>query len=253
MEYDDKRIGDVFKDNHVNQISFHTCKSTLSKSCDLFPLSGSSQFFDSFKLKNSHKLLLEPPNFELLFTLVQQLDMINISNLKARILSRNIWEIIQILPTSTDILDRFDHLSLLYSENISTNDNFNHDDVPEFKSIFERIFPSHSNQKLIYSCHIVDNFRKAGKNSWPGIFIKTGGLQFLYKLFIANVEATKYRHEWTEWKQDCVSSLLQTIYQFATINYRDFESLRMEGDKSWYGCLTLLSVGLKINFCFVIQ
>lgn len=233
FEYDEKRIGDVFKDSHVNQISFHTCKNPLSKSCDLFTLSSSSEFFDSFKLQNSHKLLLEPHNFELLFILVQQLDMINISNLKARILSRNIWEIVQILPASTDILDRFDLLSQLYSESLSSEDDLNdHAETPQaFKHIFERIFPSNSNQKLIYSCHIVDNLRKAGKNGWPGVFTKTGGLQFLYNLFIVNVETTKYKHEWTEWKQDCVSTLLQTIYHFATSSYREFESLRYDCDK----------------------
>lgn len=209
FEFDEKRIGDVFKDNHVNQISFHTCKHTLSKTCDLFPLSNSNEFFNSFKLKNSRNLLLEPHNFDLLFTLVQQLDMINISNLKARILSRNIWEIIQMLPTSTEILDRFDQLSLQYAESLSRNENFHLDGAPEMNAILDRIFPSNSNQKLIYSCHIVEYFRKTGKNGWPGFFIKAGGLQFLYKLFIANVESIKYGREWTEWKQDCLSTLIQ--------------------------------------------
>lgn len=188
--------------------------------------------------------MLEPHNFELLFILVQQLDMINISNLKARILSRNIWEIVQILPASTDILDRFDLLSQLYSESLSSEDDLNdHAETPQaFKHIFERIFPSNSNQKLIYSCHIVDNLRKAGKNGWPGVFTKTGGLQFLYNLFIVNVETTKYKHEWTEWKQDCVSTLLQTIYHFATSSYREFESLRYDCDKMRYECYFLIFI-----------
>ena len=234
FEYDEKRLCEVgFKESHINHITFHTCKHTLSKTFDLFPLSISTEFFNSFKSKNSRNLLLESYNFELLFTLMQQLDMINIANLKARILSRNIWEIVQMLPTSSEILNRFDRLAIIYNEQVQRNENFQCEDVNEFETVFERIFPKNSNQKLIYSCQIVEYFRRSNKN-WPLIFIKSGGLNFLYKLFIEKVESIKYSREWTEWKQDCLVSLIQTIYQFAICVLNKNDNIKMDDDKAVY-------------------
>lgn len=214
----------------MNHVTFHTCKHTLSKTCDL---SISLDFFNAFKSKNSRNLLLEPYNFELLFTLMQQLDMINVANLKARILSRNIWEIVQMLPTSSEILSRFNRLENIFQEMSKQNENFNCDDINEFEVIFDKIFPSNSNQKLIYSCQIVEYFRR-NKKSWPIIFIKCGGLSFLYKLFTEKVETIKFSREWTEWKQDCFASLIQTIYQFAICNLGKNEHSKSDEDKLKY-------------------
>lgn len=173
---------------------------------------------------------------------MQQLDMINIANLKARILSRNIWEIVQMLPTSTEILSRFDRLSGVYIKESEKNENFQSDDICEFEAILDRIFPANSNQKLIYACQIVEYFRRTNRN-WPQIFIKSGGLQFLYKLFIEKVESIKYGREWTEWKQDCLASLLQTIYQFAICVLNKNDNLKVDEDKAWY----VISFIFKLN------
>lgn len=175
-------------------------------------------------------MLLESCNFELLFTLMQQLDMINIANLKARILSRNIWEIVQMLPTSSETLKRFDRVASIFKELAVQNENFQCEDVNEFSMLYDKIFPSNSNQKLIYSCQIVEYFRRNNKN-WPLIFIKSGGLNFIYKLFIEKVDSIKYSREWTEWKQDCLTSLIQTIYQFAICAIGRNDSSKMEDDK----------------------
>ncbi|KAJ6218179.1 hypothetical protein RDWZM_009336 [Blomia tropicalis] len=226
FEDDYKRLCEFdFKENVINQISFHTRKNSLTKSCDINPLSFSSEFLNAFKLKNSKTLLLESGSFELLFTLMQQLDMINITKLKARILSRNIWEIVQMLPTSAEILNRFKQLTTTYNKKYETFQL--NESVNEYEILYEKIFQSNSNQKLIYCCQLVDFFRRTNK-IWPQIFIDTGGLNFLFKLFIDKVDSIRYSREWTEWKQDCLASLVQTIYQFAIFNIENFRSLGEE-------------------------
>jgi len=199
----------------------------MSKTCELFP-SLSLDFDNSFNSRNSRNLLLEHYNFELLFTLMQQLDMINIANLKARILSRNIWEIVQMLPTSSETWNLFTDVTSKYNAPIQS-ENDQHKELREFAQLYDKIFPSNSNQKLIYSCQIVEYFRRTDKN-WPLNFIKSGGLNFLYKLFIEKVDAIKYNREWTEWKQDCLTSLIQTIYQFAICGIGTNDN-KMDDDK----------------------
>ncbi|CAG2184313.1 unnamed protein product, partial [Oppiella nova] len=50
-------------------------------------------------------LLLQPQNFEKLFTLMQQLGAHKTAiHIKAQVLSRRVWEIIQMLPTSPNLL-----------------------------------------------------------------------------------------------------------------------------------------------------
>src|SRR5699024_4138262 len=164
----------------------------------------------------------------------QQLDMINIANLKARILSRNIWVIVQMLPTSSEVLSRFDRLGTIYEEETRLNEDFQCEDVAEVEAIVDRIYHSDYNQKLIYSCQNVEHYRRSNKKNWPQIFIKSGAINYLYKLFIAKVESIKYSREWTEWKQDCLASLIQTIYQFAICALNKSDNIKIDDEKARY-------------------
>ena len=215
FEYDDKRLIDLgFKESQSSHITFNSYKHTLSKTLDILPLSLSNEFFDIFKEKNPKNLLLQSQNFELLFTLMQQLD--SIGNLKARILSRNIWEIVQMLPTSNEIYSNFKQLLSLSTENNET----------DLTDLFHKLFPFKTNQKLIYSCQIVEYLKKNNKQ-WPQTFIECGGLCFVYNLLIEEVESID--KDWTEWKQDCLSSLTQLVFQFAIYNFS-----KNDGDKTWF-------------------
>lgn len=222
FDWDDKRLLESgFKDVQLNSISFKICKQTLSKASN--NLSLSKEFFEEFKLKNPKNLLLERNNFELLFILMQQLEMINNSNLKAQILSRNIWEIILMLPTSYDLIQKFQMLQSNYIDSVDKKifeSNTINDDQEQFNKLYHDIFSSNSNQKLIYACHLVENYKKLNKH-WQYIFFETGGVKFLYKLFVDTVSSVKFKYEWTEWKQDCLATLLQVLFHFAIIKKED--------------------------------
>lgn len=214
-----------FKDTQSSHVTFNSYKQTLSKTLDILPLSLSNEFFDIFKVKNPKNLLLQTQNFDLLFTLMQQLD--SIGNLKSRILSRNIWEIVQMLPTSTEIYDNFKQL-LGHSLDVQQSSV----DL-QLENLFQKLFPLNSNQKLIYSCQIVDYLKKNNKQ-WPQIFIHCGGLKFVYELFIEEVDLIQ--RDWTEWKQDCLNSLIQILFQFAV-----YSMPKSEFDKTSEQCLPYIS------------
>lgn len=84
-------------------------------------------------------------------------------------MSRRVWEILSLLPTSPKLLQGFQHL-----------------DVP----LTELLDPS-SAQKLMYSLYIVESLSinhgkfSEDEESWVKLFIQHGGLKHLFDIFMS--------------------------------------------------------------------
>ncbi|RWS07088.1 hypothetical protein B4U79_12772 [Dinothrombium tinctorium] len=157
-------------------------------------------------------LLLQPVYFEQLFDLVQSLGSMKSSSTRVQVLSRRVWEIIHILPTSPDLLQCFQSISATNDENMSPSTA-----QQGVSKLFNSLLSPSSPQKLIYSLQIVEwlqNTSKNEENGWSQKFINSGGLQHLFEIFVSGVLQQGESDSWNEWKQDCLASLLQLIYQF---------------------------------------
>ncbi|KAL0270091.1 UNVERIFIED_CONTAM: hypothetical protein PYX00_007611 [Menopon gallinae] len=162
-------------------------------------------------------LLLQPLYFEQLFQLMQTLSAMKtpvkgshqIPHTKAQVLSRRIWDILTLLPTSPKLLQGFQSLE-------SSNE----------VKLQELLDPS-SPQKLMYSLYIVESLCRpaAGKkqkvlsqgernaettNSWTETFVQQGGLRHLFDIFMSGA---LQRGDGSEWQQDCLATLLKLLCQ----------------------------------------
>ncbi|GIX80708.1 ubiquitin carboxyl-terminal hydrolase 34 [Caerostris darwini] len=183
-------------------------------------------------------LLLKSPYFEQLFGLMQHLGSLkavledgkSVPQIKAQVLSRRVWEILMMLPTSPTMLQGF---------------NIKKASSSEFRSKLQSLIDPKSPQKLMYSLQIVDSLWQtkgaellnplADKPSselttkkdalpWSTMFIKWGGLNHLFDIFISGVLQSYEDGEWNEWNQDCIACLLRLMYQFGVENSDDESS-----------------------------
>ena len=216
-------------------------------------------------------LLLLPVHFDQLFSLMQRLSdmrfnigkdrennsgqhlqtsLISIQS-KAQILSRRVWDILMLLPTSPHLKEKL--------QNIQN---------AEDESSLKQLLSPESPQKLMYTLYIVDwlgrparlrrhsglveqpssNLLPLGESSvndatkeqmgpWIRRFIQAGGLRHLFSIFLSGAlqpskecggstgqaEGDKYIW-WCEWKQDCLSALLKLLVQFG-VDSQDYEVL----------------------------
>lgn len=96
-----------------------------------------------------------------------------IPHTKAQVLSRRVWDILSLMPTSPKLLQGFQQL-----------------DIP----LSELLDPS-SAQKLMYSLYIVESlsmrqnkFSDEDEEPWTRKFIQHGGLRYLYDIFMSGKE-----------------------------------------------------------------
>lgn len=166
-------------------------------------------------------LLLKQSYFEQLFSLTQRLgSMKGTSHIRAQVLSRRVWDIIQILPTSPDLLNRFNEITST-AEDDSAMDTSSTSQQQSMSFVFNSLLSPNSPQKLIYSVQIVEWLRRTSKkeDNWSKRFVECGGLQHIFDIFVSGVlQQTDSESSWNEWKQDCLASLLQLIYQFGITN-----------------------------------
>merc|ERR1719412_124676 len=170
---------------------------------------------------------------------------------KSQILSRRVWDILMLLPTSPHLKEKLQ--------------NIRNEDEPCLK----RLLSPESPQKLMYTLYIVDwlgrparlrrhsglveqppnNILPLGENStteatsrelvgpWIQRFIKAGGLRHLFSIFLSGAlqpseecggstgqPAGDKSVWWCEWKQDCLSALLKLLVQFG-VDPQDYEVL----------------------------
>ncbi|XP_023312884.1 ubiquitin carboxyl-terminal hydrolase puf-like, partial [Anoplophora glabripennis] len=126
-------------------------------------------------------LLLQPNYFEQLFSLMHNLSSMKIQmkggrelpHTKAQVLSRRVWDILSLMPTSPKLLQGFKHL-----------------DIP----LSELLDPS-SAQKLMYSLYIVESLsvktcpskypEEDEEEPWVRKFVQHGGLRHLFDIFMS--------------------------------------------------------------------
>lgn len=164
-------------------------------------------------------LLLDPIYFDQLFALLQQLGSMKESFCagRAQVLSRRVWEIINLLPTSPNLMKCFRNICLIKKDEENSNKEPSaSSNLPSLISLLDPKSP----QKLIYSLQIVDYLQKTKDDDinsdsccWLKYFVDYGGLNHLFDIFISGVLQQGESNNWNEWKQDCLASLLQLIYQ----------------------------------------
>lgn len=104
-------------------------------------------------------LLLQPPYFEQLFKLMQMLGDMKLTkksgstmqHTQAQVLSRRVWDILAMLPTSPTLLETFKNFSLAEKSSKTDVKTFN---------IRDLLDPSNL-QKFMYSLHIVESLCKS--------------------------------------------------------------------------------------------
>ncbi|KAK9875297.1 hypothetical protein WA026_007695 [Henosepilachna vigintioctopunctata] len=206
IDCDEKTLGEMgFKDNQMIYISVGVSRNMKKR-----------EFLDSPSMQPPPPresipalLLLQPNYFEQLFSLMHTLSSMKthikggrqIPHTKAQVLSRRVWDILSILPTSPTLLSGFQKL-----------------DTP----LNDLLNPS-SAQKLMYSLYIIESLsvknssiglkdKGEDPNIWCEMFIKNGGLRHLYDIFMSGV-LQRDGGDGCEWQQDCLASLLKTICQ----------------------------------------
>lgn len=182
-DYDERSLSDVgFKDNQMVYVSLGGRGGRRREPADHPSLQPPPP-----KECLPTVLLLQPKNFEELFKLMQKLGDMYVPGKggmlqpheKAQLLSRRVWDILAMLPTNPDLLDRFKELD---TQNGLDEDTENIDvscDEPETEQLTENqireqiqelLDPSNL-QKFMYSLHIVESLSKI---KYPGV---TTGLE----------------------------------------------------------------------------
>lgn len=180
-------------------------------------------------------LLLRPAYLDQLFALMQQLGSMRTRNragefvlhTKAQVLSRRVWEILTMLPTSPVILRDFINIA---------KESATEGTAATLHALLNPEVP----QKLLYSLQIVESLRQqstrptnalkgtgrkapASSNpadasgmhqTWAEKFVACGGLRHLFDIFTSGVLHPREGEEWNEWAEDCLACLLRVIYQF---------------------------------------
>ncbi|XP_034239169.1 ubiquitin carboxyl-terminal hydrolase puf isoform X4 [Thrips palmi] len=184
-------------------------------------------------------LLLQPQYFEHLFTLMQTLSSMKTSDkggkqiphTKAQVLSRRVWDILTLLPTSPTLMRGFESLGEL----VDDGKNGESGERPSLETLLDPSSP----QKLMYSLYIVESLSRSsgsissaknnvklseGENeaptcvngkgsssrSWSQVYVKHGGLRHLFDIFMSGV-LQRSGGDGSEWQQDCLACLLKLL------------------------------------------
>lgn len=172
-EYDERSLADVgFKDNQMVYVSMGGRSGRRREPADHPSLQPPPP-----KECLPTLLLLQPKYFEALFQLMQTLGDMNLpakgGNLqphtKAQLLSRRVWDILAMLPTSPDILDKFKNILKMPNtpKEGAANDAIttSNEDSTKFHIHIQELLDPNNLQKFMYSLHIVESLAKAKANT----------------------------------------------------------------------------------------
>ncbi|CAG7822666.1 unnamed protein product [Allacma fusca] len=211
-EYDEKFLSEVpVKDLQLVYVSMGASRPQKKKDA----MEYSSSLPPPPRDKLPVTLLLQTQYFEQLFSLMQSLSSIKIQDrpggsvphTKAQVLSRRVWDILMLLPTNPAIHEGFITMQLGNEGNS-----------------FDTLLNPASPQKLMYSLYIVEALVKINSvknrdshdvtfepNTWRQNFTESGGLRHLFDIFASGVLESVESGDWSEWKQDCLASLLKIL------------------------------------------
>ncbi|KAJ8971929.1 hypothetical protein NQ314_000472, partial [Rhamnusium bicolor] len=204
IDCDEKTLAEMgFKDNQMVYISVGMSRNMKKRECLDAPSLQPAPPRESLPTL----LLLQPNYFEQLFSLMHNLSSMKIQmkggrqlpHTKAQVLSRRVWDILSLMPTSPKLLQGFKHL-----------------DIP----LSELLDPS-SAQKLMYSLYIVESLsvkmcqnkypeEEEEEESWVRKFVQNGGLRHLFDIFMSGV-LQRDGGDGSDWQQDCLASLLKIL------------------------------------------
>ncbi|KAL4111819.1 hypothetical protein QTP88_015704 [Uroleucon formosanum] len=218
-DFDEKTIQETgLKDNQIIYLSLST---TRKKKLGDQDLPGSAQFVPT-KESSPTLLLLRPKNFEVLFGLMHTLGSMKtideeeneLLHGRAQVLSRSVWDILTILPTSPSMLESFKHFPT-------------HESKDKCQVWLKKDLDPSNLQKLMYSLYIVESLVQVGveknsdedevlpevstnglSNSWGEYFIEKGGLEHLFTILLSGTLQGN-----SEWHQDCLAHLLKLLCQ----------------------------------------
>ncbi|XP_018562913.1 ubiquitin carboxyl-terminal hydrolase 34 [Anoplophora glabripennis] len=203
IDCDEKTLAEMgFKDNQMVYISIGMSRNMKKRECLDAPSLQPAPPRESLPTL----LLLQPNYFEQLFSLMHNLSSMKIQmkggrelpHTKAQVLSRRVWDILSLMPTSPKLLQGFKHL-----------------DIP----LSELLDPS-SAQKLMYSLYIVESLsvktcpskypEEDEEEPWVRKFVQHGGLRHLFDIFMSGV-LQRDGGDGSDWQQDCLASLLKIL------------------------------------------
>lgn len=172
-EYDERSLSDVgFKDNQMVYVSLGG-RGAGGRRRE--PLDHPSLQPAPPKECLPTLLLLQPKYFEELFRLMQTLGDMRMPvkgghvqpHTKAQLLSRRVWDILTMLPTNADILERFKNPQISMASSPSgelSADKLKQHSQHELQIQIQEMINPNNLQKFMYSLHIVESLSKA-KNS----------------------------------------------------------------------------------------
>jgi len=212
FEWDERQINELdFKDMQVIYV-LNDIKSTNLDQTDDGASNKSNESTQPNYLPKTEIpsiLLLRYEYFERLMEADRFLGSFQSKNLelnnRAKTLSRRVWEIIQILPTSPHYKEDLKRCGM-------PDENW------RLKSAqCSNLLSAECPQRLLYSLQIIDILKSSNENpSWGTVFIRKGGLADIYDVFMSQQLLPKEDEEWNEWLQECLAYLLKLLFQFGT-------------------------------------
>lgn len=122
-------------------------------------------------------LLLQPKYFEELFQLMQTLGDMKLPSkrgcvqphTKAQLLSRRVWDILAMLPTNPDVLNKFKNVTKVFQTNCALDGSIA-DKVAdsEYQQQIQELLHPNNLQKFMYSLHIVESLSKTKSSGCCG-------------------------------------------------------------------------------------
>uniref|UniRef100_A0A6G1SL13 Ubiquitin carboxyl-terminal hydrolase 34 n=1 Tax=Aceria tosichella TaxID=561515 RepID=A0A6G1SL13_9ACAR len=215
FEWDERQINELdFKDLQVIYV-LNDAKPQNTDSADDLESEKSEESLQGINFPDLNTIpsivLLNESNFERLMEVDKFLGLFRcqesteLTN-KAKTLSRRVWEIIQILPTSPHYKESLKHCGLDDETDISLK-------VPKCLNLLNADCP----QRLLYSLQIIDILKSSHDCPyWGSTFIRKGGLADLYDVFMSQKLLPEDNEEWNEWLQECLAYLLKLLFQFGT-------------------------------------
>ncbi|KAK7104124.1 hypothetical protein V1264_018890 [Littorina saxatilis] len=254
VDFDEKSLGEVgIKDMQLVFVSVGASRQpkrhdgSLPSSCLPLP--------DRAKIPQN--LLTQEPHFGNLFTLLENLSNVGSEldhldsqerasiEADARRLSRSVWELLMMLPTSP-----------LHLEGFTQQDGeTSRGDASSSKMMWDRLLPPHSPHRLYYSLQIVEQlaygkqqrkkalmrtgggdalaFASEGSSEtgadsdtsdWSSKFVTKGGMSHLLSIFMTGTLQPQEAESWSQWNQECLAYLLRIITQFS-VERQDVESM----------------------------